>query len=145
MCEGDLCGLRILLVEDNLINQKVAQKMLKKLGYDADLAVNGKEAIQALESRPYQIVFMDIQMPEMDGLEATHIIRNRWQLAEQPYIVALTAFGLEYSKEMCLLAGMDDYLSKPVRVEELREAIDCCVSHKTRVESMFRSQALRSI
>jgi CheY-like chemotaxis protein len=129
MCEGDLCGLRILLVEDNLINQKVAQKMLKKLGYDADLAVNGKEAIQALESRPYQIVFMDIQMPEMDGLEATRIIRQRCQLAEQPHIVALTAFGLEYSKEMCLSAGMDDYLSKPVRVEELRAAIDCCVSH----------------
>jgi CheY-like chemotaxis protein len=132
MCEGDISDLRILLVEDNLINQKVAKKMLKKLGYDADLAINGKEAIQALESRPYQIVFMDIQMPEMDGLEATRIIRKRWQIAEQPHIVALTAYGLEYSKELCLSAGMDDYLSKPVRVEELRAAIDCCVYLKSK-------------
>jgi CheY-like chemotaxis protein len=132
MCEGDISDLRILLVEDNLINQKVAKKMLKKLGYDADLAINGKEAIQALESRPYQIVFMDIQMPEMDGLEATRIIRKRCQLAKQPHIVALTAYGLEYSKELCLSAGMDDYLSKPVRVEELRAAINYCVYPKSK-------------
>jgi CheY-like chemotaxis protein len=132
MCEGDFGDLRILLVDDNLINQKVAQKMLKKLGYDADLAINGKEAIQALESRPYQIVFMDIQMPDMDGLEATRLIRKRFHLTEQPHIVALTAYGLEYSKEMCLSAGMDDYLSKPVRVEELRAAIDFCIYPKGR-------------
>jgi CheY-like chemotaxis protein len=106
--------------------------MLKKLGYDADLAINGKEAIQALESRPYQIVFMDIQMPDMDGLEATRLIRKRFHLTEQPHIVALTAYGLEYSKEMCLSAGMDDYLSKPVRVEELRAAIDFCIYPKGR-------------
>lgn len=132
MSEGDHNCLRILLVEDNLINQKVAQKMLKRLGHDADLAVNGKEAIQALESHPYQIVFMDIQMPEMDGLEATRIIRERWLPAERPCIVALTAYTLEYGREMCLSAGMDDYISKPLIIEDLRDAIDDCLAHRTK-------------
>lgn len=126
MCEGDHYDMQILLVEDNPINQKVAQKMLKRLGHDVDLAANGREAVQALDSQPYHVVFMDIQMPEMDGLEATRIIRERCRFAEQPHIVALTAYNLEYSREMCLSAGMDDYLSKPVRVEDLRKAIDCC-------------------
>jgi CheY-like chemotaxis protein len=132
MAEGEHHCIRILLVEDNLINQKVAQKMLKRLGHDADLAVNGKEAIQALESQPYQIVFMDIQMPEMDGLEATRIIRERWLSSEQPHIVALTAYNLEYSREMCLSAGMDDYMSKPLIMEDLRAAIDGCLAHRTK-------------
>lgn len=124
--------LRILLVEDNLINQKVAQKMLKRLGHDADIAVNGKEAIQALESRPYQIVFMDIQMPEMDGLEATRIIRERSLSIEQPRIVALTAYDLVYGREMCISAGMDDYISKPLIMENLRTAIENSLSHRDR-------------
>jgi len=132
MGEGDHNCLRILLVEDNPVNQKVAQKMLKRLGHDADLAVNGKEAVQALESRPYQIVFMDIQMPEMDGLEATRIIRERCLSAEQPHIVALTAFNLVYGREMCLSAGMDDYLSKPLIMEELRAAIENCIAHRAK-------------
>lgn len=132
MSEGDHNCLRILLVEDNLINQKVAQKMLKRLGHGADLAVNGKEAIQALESHPYQIVFMDIQMPEMDGLEATRIIRERWLPTERPCIVALTAYTLEYGREMCLSAGMDDYISKPLIIEDLRGAIDGCLAHRTK-------------
>jgi len=132
MAEGDHHCLRILLVEDNLINQKVAQKMLKRLGHDADLAVNGKEAIQALESQPYQIVFMDIQMPEMDGLEATRIIRERRLSTEQPHIVALTAYNLEYGREMCLSAGMDDYISKPLIMENLRAAIEGCIAHRTK-------------
>ncbi len=132
MGEGDHNCLRILLVEDNPVNQKVAQKMLKRLGHDADLAVNGKEAVQALESRPYQIVFMDIQMPEMDGLEATRIIRERCLSTEQPHIVALTAFNLVYGREMCLSAGMDDYLSKPLIMEELRAAIENCIAHRAK-------------
>jgi CheY-like chemotaxis protein len=102
------------------------------LGHDADLAVNGKEAIHALESQPYQIVFMDIQMPEMDGLEATRIIRERWLSTEQPHIVALTAYNLEYGREMCLSAGMDDYISKPLIMENLRTAIEGCLAHRTK-------------
>jgi CheY-like chemotaxis protein len=132
MAEGDNHCLRILLVEDNLINQKVAQKMLKRLGHDADLAVNGREAIHALESQPYQIVFMDIQMPEMDGLETTRIIRERWLPTERPHIVALTAFTLEYGREMCLSAGMDDYISKPLIMEDLRAAIEGCLAHRAK-------------
>lgn len=132
MDEGDRQCLRILLVEDNLINQKVAQKMLKRLGHNADIAVNGKEAIKALERRPYQIVFMDIHMPEMDGIEATKIIRERLISEERPHIVALTAYNLEYSREMCIQAGMDDYISKPAVIDDLREAIENCLAHKTR-------------
>jgi CheY-like chemotaxis protein len=130
--EGDSQCLKILLVEDNLINQKVAQKMLKRLGHNADIAANGKEAIRALERRPYQIVFMDIHMPEMDGIEATKIIRERLISEEQPHIIALTAYNLEYSREMCLQAGMDGYISKPVIIDDLREAIENCLVHKTR-------------
>lgn len=132
MDEGDRRCVRILLVEDNPINQKVAQKMLKRLGHNADLAVNGKEAIRALERRPYQIVFMDIHMPEMDGIEATRIIRERVISEDQPHIVALTAYNLDYSREMCLGAGMDDYLSKPVVIDDLREAIENCLAQKNR-------------
>lgn len=124
--------MRILLVEDNLINQMVAQKMLKRLGHNADIAANGKEAIRALERRPYQIVFMDIHMPEMDGIEATKIIRERQISEERPHIVALTAYNLEYSREMCIQAGMDDYISKPAVIDDLREAIENCLAHKTR-------------
>ncbi len=132
MDEGDRQCLRILLVEDNLINQKVAQKMLKQLGHNADIAANGKEAIRALERRPYQIVFMDIHMPEMDGIEATKINRERLISQERPHIVALTAYNLEYSREMCLQAGMDDYISKPAVIDDLREAIENCLANKTR-------------
>ncbi len=132
MDEGDRQCLRILLVEDNLVNQKVAQKMLKRLGHNADIAANGKEAIRALERRPYQIVFMDIHMPEMDGIEATKIIRERLASEERPHIVALTAYNLEYSREMCIQAGMDDYISKPAVIDDLREAIENCIAHKTR-------------
>ncbi len=124
MFEGDSNRLQILLVEDNLINQKVAQKMLKHLGYHADLATNGEEAIQAVERQPYHVVLMDIHMPKMDGLEATRIIRKRRPLAEQPCIIALTAHCLEYSREMCIQAGMDDYLSKPATMEGLQTAIE---------------------
>ncbi len=124
MDEGDSNRLQILLVEDNLVNQKVAQKMLKRLGYHADLATNGEEAVHAIERQPYHVVLMDIHMPKMDGLEATRIIRKRKTLAEQPCIIALTAHCLEYSREMCIQAGMDDYLSKPATLEGLQTAIN---------------------
>lgn len=124
MCLDDQDQLQILLVEDNEVNQKVAQAMLKRLGYHADLAVNGLEALQALESQRYDLVLMDIQMPEMDGLEATRAIRAGWPPAEQPYIIAVTAYALLYSVEMCLQAGMNDYIVKPLNKEELKNAIN---------------------
>ncbi len=115
--------LRLLLAEDNLINQKVALMMLKKLGIKADVAANGLEVLDALERQPYDIVLMDVQMPEMDGFEATKAIRERWPKGT-PRIIALTAHSLEGDRERCLGAGMDDYISKPVKIEELASALN---------------------
>jgi len=109
--------LRILLAEDNVVNQKVTQKMLSKLGYRATVVANGIEVLQALENQHYDVILMDVQMPEIDGLEATRAIRQRWK--DGPKIIAMTASALKGDREMCLAAGMDDYISKPVRMEDL--------------------------
>jgi PAS domain S-box-containing protein len=114
-------GLRILLAEDNLVNQKVAIKMLERLGYTADVAADGRAVLAALESRTYDVVLMDVQMPEMDGLEATRSIRST--ACHQPYIIAMTAHAMKGDREECLDAGMNDYISKPVRIEELKAAL----------------------
>ncbi len=110
--------LRILLAEDNVTSQKVALQMLKRLGYRADVVANGIEALQALERQSYDVVLMDLRMPEMGGLEATRIIRERWP-DNGPNIIAVTAYALQGDREMCLDAGMDDYISKPIKMEEL--------------------------
>ena len=115
--------LRLLLAEDNEVNQKVTLRMLNKLGIRADIAANGLEVLQALERQPYDIVLMDIQMPEMDGLEAAKFIRQRWPGEESPHIIALTAHALEGDRQRCLDAGMNDYISKPMRIEELIGAL----------------------
>lgn len=115
--------LRLLLAEDNEVNQKVTLRMLNKLGIRADIAANGLEVLQALERQTYDIVLMDIQMPEMDGLEAAKFIRQRWPSEEGPHIIALTAHALEGDRQRCLDAGMNDYISKPMRIEELIGAL----------------------
>jgi len=115
--------LRILLAEDNVVNQKLALRLLEKLGYRADVAGNGIEAIEALERQPYDLLLSDVQMPEMDGLEATRRILERWPEGERPWIVAMTAEAMSGDRERCLEAGMNDYLAKPIRVEELVAAI----------------------
>ena len=115
--------LRILLVDDNVVNQKLAMRLLEKMGYRADLAQNGIEAIAAVERVPYDVVLMDVQMPEMDGLEASRRITTRWVAGERPRIVAMTANAMQSDREACLAAGMDDYVTKPIRVGALVEAL----------------------
>ena len=115
--------LRILLAEDNVVNQKLALRLLQRMGYRADLASNGIEAIECVERQTYDVVLMDVQMPEMDGLEATRRITAKWPAGSRPCIVAMTANAMQGDREMCLAAGMNDYLTKPVRVDQLTEAL----------------------
>ena len=106
-----------------MVNQKVALRMLDRLGYRADLAGNGVEALAAVRRAPYDVVLMDMQMPEMDGLEATRRIRVE-PLDAQPRIIAMTANAMDGDRDACLAAGMDDYLAKPVRIEDLSRALE---------------------
>ncbi len=116
--------LRILLAEDNVVNQKLAMRLLQQMGYRADLANNGIEAIECLQRVTYDVVLMDVQMPEMDGLEASRQINARWQDGERPRLIAMTANAMQGDREECLAAGMDDYLTKPIRVDRLIEALE---------------------
>jgi PAS domain S-box-containing protein len=119
-------ALRLLVAEDNAINRRLALALLAKLGYQADVVENGREALQALERDVYDVVLMDVQMPELDGLEATRQIRDRFGSSGGPTIIAMTANAMEGDREECLAAGMDDYLSKPIRVDELSRALAGC-------------------
>ncbi len=123
--------LRILLAEDNVVNQKLALRLLGQMGYRADLAGNGIEAIESIERQTYDVVLMDVQMPEMDGLEATRRITQRWAAGSRPRIVAMTANAMQGDRETCLAAGMDDYLTKPIRVEELVQALQQTAARTT--------------
>ncbi|HSH01369.1 MAG TPA: response regulator [Anaerolineae bacterium] len=115
--------LHILLVEDNTTNQRIANLMLRRLGYTIDIAANGQEALTALQQKSYDLILMDIHMPEMDGLEATHHIRNNLSPQEQPYIITITANATIEDRQRCLDAGMDDYISKPFKPHELTAAL----------------------
>ena len=123
--------LRILLVDDNAVNQRVAGLMLKKLGYLADTAGNGLEAIQAIERSFYDVVFMDLQMPELDGLGASREICRRWVAGARPRIIAMTANVSTTDREDCVAAGMDDFISKPVRLQDLRGVLTLSPSRRT--------------
>jgi CheY-like chemotaxis protein len=116
--------LDILVAEDNIVNQKVAMGILLQFGYQTDLVVNGKEAVEAVGRQKYDLLFMDLQMPDMDGLEAARLICSRMSPSERPYIVAMTANAMNEDRELCLSAGMDDYLSKPIRPDEIKAAIE---------------------
>ena len=120
---GSRHPLRILLAEDNVVNQKLALRQLQQMGYRADLAGNGIEAIECIERQVYDVVLMDVQMPEMDGLEATRRITRKLPAESRPRIVAMTANAMQGDREICLAAGMDDYLTKPIKVDQLAEAL----------------------
>jgi CheY-like chemotaxis protein/HPt (histidine-containing phosphotransfer) domain-containing protein len=125
---GDRHPLRILVAEDNVVNQKLALRLLEQMGYRADVAANGLEAVAAVERQPYDLVLMDVQMPEMDGFDASREITRRFPADQRPRIVAMTANAMQGDRELCLAAGMDDYVSKPIRVEELVAALDRSVA-----------------
>jgi len=114
--------MRILLAEDNVVNQKVALKILDRMGYRADVAADGREAVQAVGRQKYDVVLMDVQMPEMDGVEATTKIREQFG-DDRPWVIALTANALQGDRERYLGVGMDDYISKPIRVDQLAQAL----------------------
>ncbi|HEV2435389.1 MAG TPA: response regulator [Verrucomicrobiae bacterium] len=122
--------LRVLLCDDNAINQKVAVRILQQLGYQPDLAANGREALDALDRKPYDLIFMDVMMPEMDGLEAARAIREfqkaggKANYSSRIVIVAMTAQAMQGDREKCIAAGMDDYLAKPVRPKDVRAIIE---------------------
>jgi CheY-like chemotaxis protein len=125
--------LHILLAEDHPTNQKLALRLLERLGYRADVAANGLEVLAAIERQHYDVILMDMQMPEMDGLEATRTIRRREAEAGSPRlsIVAMTANAMQGDRELCVAAGMDDYVSKPIRVGELVDALEKIQGHKS--------------
>jgi CheY-like chemotaxis protein len=118
--------LRILLAEDNVVNQKVALRLLGQMGYQADVAANGLEAIDAIARQTYDVVLMDVQMPELDGFEASREINRRWPGDRRPRLVAMTANAMQGDRELCAAAGMDDYVAKPIRVEELVASLERC-------------------
>jgi CheY-like chemotaxis protein/HPt (histidine-containing phosphotransfer) domain-containing protein len=116
--------LRVLLADDNAINLKVGLSVLQRLGYRAEVANNGLEVLKALEVKPYDVLFLDVQMPEMDGLECAREICRRWSRDRRPVVVAMTGNALMGDREKCLAAGMDDYISKPVQITELQSALE---------------------
>jgi CheY-like chemotaxis protein len=116
--------IRILLAEDNMVNQKVSMMLLEKLGYTVDTATDGYEVLDAMQHTSYDVILMDIQMPEMNGIEATQHIRKTLPPEKQPYIIALTAHAMDGDRQGCIAAGMDDYLGKPIDIEELRQKLD---------------------
>ncbi|MDZ7970593.1 MAG: PAS domain S-box protein [Nostoc sp. DedSLP03] len=123
---GHRLPLRILLAEDTIVNQKVALLMLQKIGYGAEVVSNGLEAIAALQKQRFDVVLMDVQMPKMDGLEATRRICQEWGVGFRPYIIAITANAMQGDRQLCLAAGMDDYISKPIQLQELAQALSKC-------------------
>jgi CheY-like chemotaxis protein len=124
--QGRSHPLRILLAEDNPVNQKVALVLLEKMGYRADVAATGRKVLEMLAHQSYDVVLMDVHMPEMDGLEATRRIREQLPADRQPQIIAMTASAMREDQERCLEAGMDSFISKPVRAEDLAGVLSRC-------------------
>src|SRR5947209_1638566 len=121
---GQRLPLRILLAEDNTVNQKLALRILERMGYRADVVANGLEVLEALQRQHYDVILMDVQMPEMDGLEASRVIHEGWPAEQRPRIVAMTANAMQGDREERLAAGMDGYLTKPIEIKALQESLE---------------------
>ncbi|HXB07672.1 MAG TPA: response regulator, partial [Puia sp.] len=119
---AEMFPFRILVAEDNVINRQLILRILGNLGYEPACVENGREAVEAVSRAGYDLILMDVQMPEMDGLEATNLIRQ--ERHRQPVIIALTANAMQGDREQCLAAGMDDYICKPVRLDELMQLLE---------------------
>jgi PAS domain S-box-containing protein len=126
--------LKVLVADDNAVNQQLALALLKKMGYRPDVATNGAEVLEALARRPYDVVLMDVEMPVMDGLEASRRINREWPAGQRPRIIAMTANAMQGDREACLAAGMNDYVSKPIRREELAAALARCEARAVSAE-----------
>jgi PAS domain S-box-containing protein len=137
--------LRVLIAEDNAVNQQLAVRLLARLGYRAEVAANGLEALEALRRQTYDVVLMDVEMPEMDGLEASRRIHREWPGAERPRIIAMTANAMQGDREACLAAGMDDYISKPIHVDRLAAALDRCTPESTQPDRVLDPAALEQL
>ncbi|MFZ5905671.1 MAG: response regulator [Chloroflexota bacterium] len=137
---GDRHPLRILVAEDNIVNQKVAASLLNRMGYRADMVANGIEVLEALRRQAYDVVLMDMQMPEMDGEEASRQILQHWPKDKRPRLIAMTANALEGDRERYLAAGLDGYVSKPIRVEELKQALEAVNPLPRKTTRPLRSQ-----
>jgi CheY-like chemotaxis protein len=123
--------LRVLIADDNALNQNLLKRLVGKLGHSVDVVSNGREAVAAVAQQPYDAVLMDVLMPEMDGLAAAEAICRRWPRGNRPRLIALTALAGPGDQERCLRAGFDDYMSKPVRLEELTEALKAAEGYRT--------------
>jgi CheY-like chemotaxis protein/HPt (histidine-containing phosphotransfer) domain-containing protein len=132
---GSPLPLRILLAEDNAINQKVALRLLERLGYGADVVGDGRQVLARLDQAAYDVILMDVQMPEMDGLEASRAICARWGVSERPRIIAMTAEAMQGDRDKCMAAGMDDYIAKPVALDRLAAALAKCRAAATAPEA----------
>ena len=126
--------LRVLIADDNALNQNLLKRLVTKLGHTVDVVSNGREAVAAVAQQTYDAVLMDVLMPEMDGLVAAEAICRRWARGNRPRLIALTAMAGPGDQERCLRAGFDDYMSKPVRLEELTEALKSAVGYRTNPE-----------
>ena len=132
---GERFPLKILIAEDHRVNLKLAIRLLKKIGYEPDVAMNGLEVLRSLSQKDYDVILMDVHMPEMDGLEATRQICNEWDEVERPQIIAMTANAMQGDRAKCLAAGMNDYVSKPIKFEQLVEALMKCKTRSSLVKN----------
>jgi CheY-like chemotaxis protein len=124
-------ALKVLVADDNALNQNLLRRLVVKLGHNVDVVSNGREAVAAVAQTPYDAVLMDVLMPEMDGLEAAEAICRRWTKGTRPRLIALTALAGPGDQDRCLKAGFDDYMIKPVHLEQLKEAFKVAAGWRT--------------